>query len=312
MPNEKEEMSVLGQLMADDETEAAAAGAEKVGPGEEALQRQLDYERQRNDSLQGRIDSQLRPLTQQVRELSQRREAGAPAPVKTEVPAVKPVSVTVQDLLGELTPADRELVGEKQLAIMARLIEKPTQAMVDKVRAELQVSFDAELQTRDARLQQVEGQAAGQTGREMWGRVDQLSPGARAHNDSDDPQWVEYLNQPDPVSGRLRKDLGNAAVDAGDVSRLALLHDDFLKLTGQVKKKEDKLAGEEDGLNTELRPDGSRAEPPVGSGEKPIIKGAEVTQFYKELSAGKYEKKPELREKMEALITEAIQDGRVV
>jgi len=50
----------------------------------------------------------------------------------------------------------------------------------------------------------------------------------------------------------------------------------------------------------------------VGSGEKPIIKGAEVTQFYKELSAGKYEKKPELREKMEALITEAIQDGRVV
>jgi len=76
MPNEKEEMSVLGQLMADDETEAAAAGAEKVGPGEEALQRQLDYERQRNDSLQGRIDSQLRPLTQQVRELSQRREAG--------------------------------------------------------------------------------------------------------------------------------------------------------------------------------------------------------------------------------------------
>jgi len=65
-------------------------------------------------------------------------------------------------------------------------------------------------------------------------------------------------------------------------------------------------------LNTELRPDGSRAEPPVGSGEKPTIKGTEVTQFYKELSAGKYEKKPELREKMEALITEAIQDGRVV
>ena len=311
MPNEKEEMSVLGQLMADDEIEAAAGKKEEVSPDVEALQRQLLYEKQRNDSLQGRVDSQLRPLTQTVRDLQQKLQ-GQAAPEKLETAAVKPVAVTVQDLLGELTPADRELVGEKQLAIMARLIEKPTQAMVDKVRAELQVSFDAELKTRDARLQQVEGQAAGQTGREMWDRVDQLSPGARAHNDSDDPQWVEYLNQVDPVSGRLRKELGNAAVDAGDVSRLALLHDDFLKSTGQDKKKDDKPAGEEDGLNTELRPDGSRAEPPVGSGEKPTIKGTEVTQFYKELSAGKYEKKPELREKMEALITEAIQDGRVV
>jgi len=311
MAKEEADVGVLGQLLADEEIEAAAGKKEEVGPDVEVLQRQLDYEKQRNDSLQGRVDSQLRPLTQTVRDLQQKLQ-GQAAPEKAEKLAIKPVEVTVQDLLAELTPADRELVGEKQLAIMARLIEKPTQTMVDKVRAELQASFDIELQTRDARIQQIEGQTAGQSGRELWDRVDQLSPGARDHNDADDSRWVEYLNQKDPISGRLRKDLGNAAVDAGDVARLALLHDEFLKLIGEDKAKDDKSAEAEARQNLELRPDGSRAEPAVGSGEKPTLKDAEVQQFYRELSEGKYEKKPELREKMEALITEAIQDGRVV
>ncbi len=89
MPNEKEEMSVLGQLMADDEIEAAAGKKEEASPDVEALQRQLLYEKQRNDSLQGRVDSQLRPLTQTVRDLQQKLQ-GQAAPEKLETAAVKP------------------------------------------------------------------------------------------------------------------------------------------------------------------------------------------------------------------------------
>jgi hypothetical protein len=296
--NKQDDVSVLGQLIADEE---AGAIEQKAAPDVEALQRQLEYEKQRNDSLQGRIDSQLRPLNQKVRELSQQLST---APTRVEVPVEPVSSVTVQDLLAELSPADRELMGEKQLGILAKLIEKPTQAMVDKVRAELQASFDAKF---DTRLRQVEGQVAGQSGRDLWDRVDQLSPGARDRNDSDDPQWVEYLNQRDPISGRMRKDLGNAAVDVGDVARLALMHDEFLKVTGQKK------AGEANApANTELRPDGSRAEPAVSSSTKPTLKNSEIEQFYKDLASGKYEGKPQLADKMEALITAAIQDGRVV
>jgi hypothetical protein len=296
--NKQDDVSVLGQLIADEE---AGATEPKVAPDVEALERQLSYERQRNDSLQGRIDSQLRPLNQRVRELSQQLST---APTRVEVPVEPVSSVTVQDLLAELSPADRELMGEKQLGILAKLIEKPTQAMVDKVRADLQASFDAKF---DSRLRQVEGQVAGQSGRDLWDRVDQLSPGARDRNDSDDPQWVDYLNQRDPISGRLRKDLGNAAVDVGDVARLALMHDEFLKVTGQVKGKEAEAP-----VNSELRPDGSRAEPAVSSSTKPTLKNSEIEQFYKDLASGKYEGKPQLADKMEALITAAIQDGRVV
>jgi hypothetical protein len=304
MANENEEVSVLGQLLAD---EAASATETKATPDVEALQRQLEYEKQRNDSLQGRVDSQLRPLNQTVRELQQQLNQQRAAPMRVEVPKAPVVDVTVQDLLAELSPADRELMGEKQLAILAKLVEKPTQAMVNRVRTELQASFDARFEAQEAKLRQVEGQAAGQTGRELWDRVDQLSPGARDRNDVDDPKWVEFLNQKDPISGRMRKDLGNAAVDAGDVSRLALLHDEFLKSTGQTK-----AVDQASGQNRELRPDASRAEPGVSSSTLPTLKNSEIEQFYKDLASGKYEAKPQLADKMEALITAAIQDGRVV
>ena len=298
---EKDDVSVLGQLLEDDaQSEGAAA---KVSPDVDALQRQLEYERQRNDSLQGRIDSQLRPLNQKIRELSQ-QVASMPIPESLPPEAVAVSSVTVQDILAELSPEDRELMGEKQLAILAKLIEKPTQAMVDRVRAELQASFS---QSFDTRLRQVEGRVAGQSGRELWDRVEQLSPGVRDRNDSDDPEWVEYLSQKDPVSGRLRRDLGNAAVDAGDVARLALMHDDFLRVTGRKTEK-----GGEAPPADELRPDGSRAEPSVRSSAKPALKNSEIEQFYKDLAAGKYEGKPQVADKMEALIAAAIQDGRVV
>jgi hypothetical protein len=297
----EENVSILGQLLA----EEAASGTEaKATPEVAELQRALAYEKQRNDSLQGRVDSQLRPLNQTVRELQQQLNQVRANPTRVEVPATEVSTVTVQDLLAELSPADRELMGEKQLNILARLIEKPTLAMVDKVRNELQASFDAKF---DTRLRQMEGQIAGQTGRELWDRVDQMSPGARDRNDVDDPQWVEFLNQKDPISGRMRKDLGNAAVDAGDVARLALLHDEFLKLTGQPKPER---TG--DGGNRELRPEGSRAEPGVSSSTLPTLKNSEIETFYKDLASGKYEAKPQLAEKMEALITAAIQDGRVV
>ncbi len=289
MADEAED-SVLGQLLADE-----ASTSETTKPEMAELQRQLDYERQRNDSLQGRVDSQLRPLNQTIRELKQQLSAGQATPVYA--PEAEPA--TVQDLLAELTPEEREAVGEKQLAIMARLIERPTQAMVARVREELQQSFDG-------RMRQVEGQIAGQTGKDLWERVEQLSPGVLARNSSDDPRWVEFLNGTDAISGRSRKVLGNAAVDSGDVSRLALLHDEFLRESGQATPEDTPRA------RRDTRPEGSRAEAAVGSGGKPNIKGAEVEQFYKDLASGKYEGKPELAEKMETLITAAVQDGRVI
>ena len=303
-----ENVSVLGQLI-QQETEAAmkAAGVESVGgkPGGisdmAALERALAFERQRNASLEGRVEAELRPLRSTVRELRQQVQAAQATPATETVPVAQ---VTVSDLLAELTPADRELVGEKELAIMARLIEKPTQSALDRMRAELQQSFEAKF---DARLRQVESQASGNAVRDLWDRVDQLSPGIRDRNDSDDPQWVEFLNQRDPISGRLRKELGNSAVDVGDIGRLALLHDEFLKATGK-----DKAAEEEPDRSNRLRPEGSRAEPAVSSGEKPSFTEADVNKFYKDLAEGKYAGQPELVEKIESQVTEAIQDGRVV
>ena len=297
----EDSVSVLGQLLEDEENAEKGGAKKEVAPDLDALQRQLDYEKQRNDSLQGRVDSQLKPLTQTVRELRDQLNTAQPGTVE---PA--PKEVTVQDLLAELTPEEREAVGEKQLAVLARLVEKPTQTAIDKVRRELQASFDA-------RLQMVEGQIRGQTGQDLWAKVEELSPGALGHNNSDDPRWVDYLNQIDPISGRSRKELGNAAVDAGDVARLALLHDEFLKASGQDKKEAGEVAaGKANDLSRELRPEGSQVEPTGEASDKPTIKGSEVEKFYKDLADGKYTGRPEVANKMETLITSALQDGRVL
>jgi hypothetical protein len=294
---EENELSVLGQLIAEakGEAEPSASAAAAVSPDVAALQKELEYERQRNASLQGRVDSQLRPLMQTVRELQQ-KAAAAPA-------AAPENAVTVQDLLAELTPEEREAVGEKQLAILSRLVEKPTQSMVDRVRSELQQSFEA-------RIRGMEGQLQAKAGQDFWARVDAISAGVKELNDRDDPQWLAFLDGTDKVSGLPRRTIGNAAVDIGDVGRVAGLHAEFLKSIGKPAGAGSATATDR---SFELRPEGSRAEPAVRDAtQKPTLRRGEVEQFYKDLGNGKYDSKPEVVEKMEALITAALQDGRVL
>lgn len=292
--------SVLGQLLEEDQ-KSGGGDDKSTSPDVETLQKQLEYEKQRNDSLQGRVDSQLKPLTQTVRDLQQQLARSREPEKKVDIPA----AVTVQDIIKELTPEEREAVGEKQLAILARLIEKPTQAVVERVREELRQSFEQEFGSRVAAL---ESQLTARAGEDLWDKVDALSPGAKAANDGEDPRWVEFLGRPDPISGRLRHHLGNAAVDAGDVGRLALLHNEFLKSIG---REPDKAKSQDDsGMN--LRPEGSRAEPGVSGSDKPRVRQDEIDAFYADLAKGKYEGKPELVDKMESVIMAAIQEGRVV
>jgi len=71
-------------------------------------------------------------------------------------------------------------------------------------------------------------------------------------------------------------------------------------------------AGKANDLSRELRPEGSRVEPTGEASDKPTIKGSEVEKFYKDLADGKYTGRPEVANKMETLITSALQDGRVL
>ena len=285
-----EEPSILGQLM--EEADKAATTSQTETPPDELdlIKRQLAFEKQRNDSLQGRIDSQLRPMNDLVKQLRDQvdelRGKSVDAPVS--VP-----ELTREEILAELTPEERAKIGEKQLDVLTRLIERPLKTMATKLEKKLL-----------PRVQAAESLIAARAGNDLWAAVDKLSPGAKADNDRESPEWVDFLSSVDPISGKTFRELGNSAVDAGDVGRLAQLHDQFAK--GRRPETVNDLDGQ-------LRPNGSRAEPTrVSGGDKPKIKSSEVDKFYADLSRGKYKDKPELAEKMDALISEAVTEGRII
>jgi hypothetical protein len=177
------------------------------------------------------------------------------------------------------------------------MIENPLKTMAEKLEKKIL-----------PRVQAAESQIAARAGEDLWARVDEASPGALADNDAESPEWVAFLSSKDPVSGKMYRDLGNAAVDAGDVDRLAQLHRLFKKTSGAASEEE---SGTD--IRSQLRPTGSRAEPYRGSGDsKPKIKSSEVDKFYADLSRGKYSGKPELVEKMDTMISSAIEENRVI
>ena len=295
---------ILGSLLEEDSDNTLEKKTDETDNQVAELQRQLELEHQRNSSLQGRVESQIRPLSDSVRTLQEKLAVQQKKPEKkTEVPP----TVSVQDLLNDLSSEDREAIGEKQLSILANLIEKPTESKLAQAQAEFQNS-QSELQAvYDKRIAQLESQIAGQTGSQLWEKVDQVSPGARSVNEANGPRWIAFLDGADSSSGRRRRDLGNAAVQVGDVVRLAALHNEFLETIGEQPAEDAKRD-----RSSQARPEGTRAEPAVGEGAaKPSIKEADIAKFYSDLAQGKYVGKEKLADKMESAITTAIQEGRI-
>ena len=278
----KQDEGELGRMVLDEAPKKlerpATVGREEM----ELLKKQLAFEQHRNDSLQGRIDSQLRPMNDLVQSLRQE---------VAELRGREPVEPAYRRAL---KPEELEAIGEPT----AELNAKVAQTVV----ADALGAYQSQM---EARLAQMEGQLLQRSSATLWDSVDKLAPGAKAANECPDPRWVQFLSGVDPASGRSRQALGEAAASSGDVRRLAALYQEFAEEVGEPAERRERELG------SRVRPESTQ---PVRPGvRKPVmIRNSEIKKFYNDLARGHYEGNEERASKLEAAIELAQAEGRVI
>lgn len=250
-----------------------------------ALERQLEYERHRNDSLQGRLDSQLRAANQELKQL---REQLSRAPAGPVVPPAK----------RHLKPEELANLDENAVDLQSRVARGVAEETAESVRQELERK-NAELAERLAALEQSRQAEAVDT---LWDAVEKIAPGAKAINESD-PGWFRFLDGVDDISGRLRRDIGAAAATVGDVKRLASLIEEYRAASG--------VQAPRPAVASQVRPPVAPAAAPAAP-KKPVFKESQVKRFYDNWNRGAYKGKEKEAEELERQIDAAAQEGRII
>ena len=279
------------------------AAAESAAPAPvtvdvDQLQRQLDYEKHRNDSLQGRLDSQLRPLNDTVRDLRshisdlESRLEKRETDTKNAVPAH----------LRHLSPGELENLDKDSVELQSRV----ARGVVEDALSTSERDSTERLQQVDQRIVALEAQKQAQTTSDFWGKVEKVVPGANTVNDSD-PRWGTFLDTVDPLSGRSRREIGEVALSIGDVKRVAYLMQDFNKDVAGVAPAAPGPAP------VVRRPEPVRATPAAPAATAaPVIRHSQIRRFYDDLARGKFRGKEEQADRLEAAIINAVEDGRVL
>lgn len=271
----------------------------------------VDWE-QRYNSMKGRYDRaerDLRDLSGQVSQL-QGLLATMNAPAPAAQPPAAPPELQAKFLI---TPEEESEYGAEFL----KVVEKKAGQIASELTRDLQAKVDR----LEGQLGRVGGHIAGDAKARMHTHLDENVTNWRELNN--DENFLRWLRLPDTYSGAIRHDLLKAAYDRNDAHRVAAFFNGFLAEEAAVDPA---TRGQETGAPA--KPNGAgrprvpldklaapgRAKTGAGSGapsEKPIITRAEVTQFYKDVAAGKYRGNESEKDLMERQLFEAQRDGRI-
>ena len=259
-----------------------------------ALKSELELERQRNRSLQGRIDSQLakansenKELKGQLNDLSAkvqelRRESAAPGSHRhlseDEVKDMGEEVLGMQERIIKGT-LEEELEGGTIKEFVENLVAKSMKAKADSS----DEPTDAPVVDTDL----------------YWDTVERYYPDARTLNSSD-AEWFKFLDEYDSKSGLKNREVGAEAINSGDVRMLVNLLNAF-RPVGHVEGQR----------KPSIKPEKTGAAPIVQSAAKPSFTKAEVEQFYDDVARRRFKGTKEEALAIENQIMEAAQEGRL-
>lgn len=188
-----------------------------------------------------------------------------------------------------------EIVGDDGAKSITKLVENATKPLIEEVNRLKQ-------ELRAEKKKSVEDMVAQQKRRFL----DALGSLVEDYEEINvDPKFIEYLNEPDPVSGRIRFELFKIAERAGDAKRVAEFFLDFKK--EHMKPQEV--------LTQHVAPEASTASTNDSirdtADDKPIYTMADYRKFMTDITKGKYRGKKDLLEKMEREFNLAFKEGRV-
>lgn len=250
----------------------------------------------RYKTLQGLFNAEVPKLQQQNKELSaklhdaiERMEKLSQQPQKPE-PQHKPA----------LDPNDVENFGSD----LVEMVQRQTQHVLSSVAGKL----DGVVANFEARLTQVEQalkgttQTVAVTAEEIFfNKLAAIVPDWEKVNSSE--AFLAWLGDVDPVYGQTRQAALTAAQQNMDVARVAAVFNAFKSTLPKSNQAQESLA-------KQVSPKATASAPPAPT-EKPVITQAQIQAFYKDVATGKYRGRDAEAASLEALINEAIADGRV-
>ena len=258
----------------------------------EALQQDLDLERQRNASLKGRIDSQLKQANSENKELKD-----SLAEMKSQLEELKNVN-KVPGSKRHISEQEAEELGDDVLDIQSRVIKGTLEEELESGKIKEYVN---ELINKSLKTQQ-ENQVPVIDTNSFWNNVEQYYPGAKSLN-STDTGWFSFLELYDTNSGLKNRDVGANAINNGDVATLVDLLKAY-KPIGSVSVNE---------ASVTTKPETTAHAKQIEQPEEPRFTKKGVQLFYRDLADGRFKGKKgrEEAEKIEAQIMEAAKTGRI-
>jgi hypothetical protein len=295
-----------------DPEEAPAEGEPHLQ--ERAPERQEDTWERKYNAMKGRFDhanNQLQHLTQQV--------AGLQNVITTlQHPQAQQEQATaqqVQQVESMLTQEEREQYGDEFLGVVA----KKAHEIVGPLKREL----EDKIKHLNSQLGSV-GQHVDTAAKDrMFTSLDKQIPDWREVNN--DPNFVQWLQLPDTYSGAIRHKLLREAFNRNDSGRVAAFFNGFLAeeaaTAPQGQPRNQGAPSQANGTGTQqasrtsletlAAPGRAKSAAAQAPAEKPIFTRAQIAAFYTAIAAGKYEGREKEKDKLEAQIFSAQQEGRI-
>jgi hypothetical protein len=131
------------------------------------------------------------------------------------------------------------------------------------------------------------------------------------------PDFLSWLQEKDAYSGQIRQDLLQSAHNSMDAERVLRFFRGFLQEAAAVAPQSDAQPDATQGkvpLEQLAAPGRAKSAtvPSTGTVDKPIISTSEITAFYTAVAAGKFRGNQPEKDRIERLIWDAQNEGRVV
>lgn len=197
-----------------------------------------------------------------------------------------------------ITQEDIDTIGPEAVDIVKKATKRATESAIDPLRKELE-----EIKAREAIEKQRKIEEARQNAYSNF--LSDLGRMVPDYKDLDvNPKFATYLNSLDPYTGELRMDAFRRAENYLDAERVA---DFFLEFREQQPKSKKEL------LEERITPEGSNGtQAPLTNKKQDTFTAKEVEKFYNDLTKGVYKGKRKEADELEARITRAYIEGKIV
>ncbi len=196
-------------------------------------------------------------------------------------------------------PSDVENFGADLVGMVQRYAERVFRAMSEQ--------FSSQAAALDSRVSALEQQVRGVSTRteatieqQFYATLGALVPEWERVNQ--DPRWLSWLGETDPVYGATRQVALDAAHQAYDAQRVANV---FRAFTSTLPTKAS------NSLANQVAPNGAAAAAPSGPAAKQILSAKFVEKFYNDMAKGKYNGREAEAQRIEAEINQAAGEGRI-